>query len=76
MHKILLHCIYTGNTTAVQNTFRARFPHRSPPHQKTILRNLAKYSNEGTTLNLNKFSFMHLSVWQFQQLCYFKFPGA
>ena len=35
-------------------TFRGRFPDRDPPHKTTILRNVRKYSSQGTSLNLNK----------------------
>ena len=51
---IVLHYTQTQNTTAVQNAFRARFPDRDPPHKTTILRNVRKYSSQGTSLNLNK----------------------
>ena len=46
---IVLHHTHTGNTTVVQNAFRARFP-----AQRKIVKNFEKYSNEGTSLNLNK----------------------
>ena len=51
---IVLHCTQTQNTTAVQKAFRARLPDRDPPHKTTILRNVRKYSSQGTSLNLNK----------------------
>ena len=51
---IVLHYTQTQNTTTVQNAFRARFPDRDPPHKTTILRNVRKYSSQGTSLNLNK----------------------
>ena len=60
---IVLHYINTetGNKTTAQNAFRARFRDHNPAHS-----NLAKYSSEGiTSLKLNKFGFMHLSVWEF-----------
>ncbi len=51
---IVLQYNRTQNTTEVQNVFRARFCDRDPPHKATILRNVRKYSSEGTSLNLNK----------------------
>ena len=51
---IVLHYNQTQNTIAVQNAFRARFPDRDPPHKTTILRNVRKFSSQGTSLNLNK----------------------
>ena len=36
------------------NRFRARFPDRIPPVLSTVLRNVRKYLNSGTSLNLNK----------------------
>ena len=42
------------NTTEVQNAFRIRFPDRNPPHKGSILKNVRKYSREGTSHNLNK----------------------
>ena len=44
----------TGSIAAVQNAFRERFPDRNPPVKSTILLNVRKYSNAGTSLNLNK----------------------
>ena len=38
----------------MQNAFRARFPGRNPPVKSTILSNVRKYLNAGTSLNLNK----------------------
>ena len=51
---IVLHYTWTRNTTAVKNAFRTRFPHGDRPHSTTILRNLVKYFNEGTSLNLHE----------------------
>ena len=68
---IVLHYTQTGNTTAVQNAFRAMFPNRNPPPKTTILGNLAKKSNEGTNLNLNKFCFMLLIVRDISTLVLF-----
>ena len=39
-----------SNVTAVQN----RFPDRNPPVRNTILKNVRKYQNTGTSLNRNK----------------------
>ena len=47
---IVLHYTQIQNTTAVQNAFRARFPDRDPPHKTTILKNIRKYSSQGTSL--------------------------
>ena len=38
----------------VKQRFQARFPNRNPPTSRTILLNVRKYSNHGTSLNLNK----------------------
>lgn len=51
---IVLQYSQTQNTTDVQNAFRARFPERPAPHKTTILKNVRKYSREGTSLNCNK----------------------
>ncbi len=51
---IVLNYIQTQSSTAVQNAFQARFPGRDPPAPSTILRNVQKYLNAGTSLNLNK----------------------
>ena len=51
---IVLHYTQTQNTTAEQNTFRARFPDRDPPHKTTILWKVRKYSSQGASLNINK----------------------
>ena len=42
------------NVTTVQNAFRIRFPDRNPPVRNTILKNVRKYQNTGTSLNRNK----------------------
>ena len=42
------------NVTAVQSAFRIRFPDRNPPIRNTILKNVRKYHNTGTSLNRNK----------------------
>ena len=44
----------TQSTTAVRNAFQERFPDRNPPAPSTILENVRKYLNAGTSLNLNK----------------------
>ena len=51
---IVLHYTKTQSIAAVQNAFLERFPDRNPPCKTTILRNFQKYSNAGTSLNLNK----------------------
>ena len=56
---ILLHYILPDFKIQLQNAFRARFRDRNPPHTTTILRNLAKYSNAGTSHNLNKICFIY-----------------
>ena len=38
----------------VINAFRIQFPNRNVPSKSTIYRNVEKYSNEGSSLNLNK----------------------
>ena len=38
----------------VINAFQEQFPNREPPAKSTIYRNVKKYSEEGTSLNLNK----------------------
>lgn len=38
----------------VIDAFRNQFPNRNVPSRSTIYRNVTKYSNEGTSLNLNK----------------------
>ena len=48
------HCenhLQTQSSTAVQNAFQARFPGRNPTAPNTILRNVNKYLNAGTSLN-------------------------
>ena len=52
---IVLSYTRTLSTTEVRNAFQARFPDRNPPtHPSTILENVRKYQNAGTSLNLNK----------------------
>ena len=51
---IVKNYLQTQSSTAVQNVFQARFPGRNPPAPSTILRNVNKYLNAGTSLNLNK----------------------
>ena len=51
---VVLHYTKTQSIAAVQNAFLERFPDRNPPCKTTILRNFQKYSNAGTSLNLNK----------------------
>jgi transposase len=43
-----------GSYVAVQNAFQQRFPDTLSPAKTTIWRNVNKYKNEGTSLNLNK----------------------
>lgn len=44
----------TKSYLEVQESFRQRFPDRNPPSKSTIQRNVAKYTREGTSQNLNK----------------------
>ena len=44
----------TFSTTEVRNAFQAIFSNRNPPAPSTILENVRKYQNAGTSLNLNK----------------------
>ena len=38
----------------MENAFKIRFPDRNPPARNTILKNVRKYQNTGTSLNRNK----------------------
>ena len=51
---IVLNYTRTQSLDAVQNLFRERFPDRNPPAKTTILSNVRKYTNAGSSLNLNK----------------------
>ena len=51
---IVKNYLQTQSSTAVQKAFQARFSGRNPPAPSTILRNVNKYLNAGTSLNLNK----------------------
>ena len=51
---IVINYTRTQSTTEVRNAFQQRFPDRNPPSPSTILSNVRKYSNAGTSLNLNK----------------------
>ena len=42
------------NVREVQDAFRLRFPDRNPPLRNTIVDNVRKYQNKGTSLNRNK----------------------
>ena len=42
------------NVREVQDAFRLRFPDRNPPLRNTIVDNVRKYQNTGTSLNRNK----------------------
>ncbi|CAH1788902.1 unnamed protein product [Owenia fusiformis] len=44
----------TQSLRVVQESFRERYPDRPPPARSTILRNVRKYQEAGTSLNLNK----------------------
>ena len=37
----------------VQRLFRIRFPELLPPHKTNIMRNVEKYLDNGTSLNMN-----------------------
>ena len=47
---IVINYTLTQNTTAVRNAFQERFPERNPPALSTILENVRKYLNAGTSL--------------------------
>ena len=51
---IVLSYTRTLSTTEVRNAFQARFLDRNPPAPSTILENVRKYQNAGTSLSLNK----------------------
>ena len=51
---IVLNYTRTQSLGAVQNLFRERFPDRNPSAKTTILSNVRKYTNAGSSLNLNK----------------------
>lgn len=51
---VVTNFIRTQSVREVQNAFRIRFPNRNPPLRNTILDNVAKYQNTGTSLNRNK----------------------
>ena len=51
---VVLNYTRTQSTTQVRNAFRERFPNRNPPAASTILENVRKHENSGTSLNLNK----------------------
>ena len=44
----------TRSLQDVANAFAERFPNRAPPAKSTIWKNIRKYLNEGTSLNLNQ----------------------
>lgn len=46
----------TGSIYAVQDEFRVRFPEREPPVSTTILYNVRKYRQHGTSLNRNQYN--------------------
>ena len=52
---IVINYTHTQSTTEVRNAFQQRFPDRNPPAPSTILRNVRKYLNSGTSLNLREF---------------------
>ena len=49
---IVKNYLQTQSSTTVQNACQARFPGRNSPAPSTILRNVHKYLNAGTSLNL------------------------
>ena len=59
---IVKNYLQTQSSTAVQNAFQARFLGRNPPAPSTILRNVNKYLNAGTSLNLNKGNYGRRSI--------------
>lgn len=44
----------TKSYAAVKEAFPQRFPNRNAPSNKTIYKNVLKYQESGTSLNLNK----------------------
>jgi hypothetical protein len=46
---IVLHYNTTHSLVSVQNAFRERFPDRNPSAHTTILKNVRKYNNHGTS---------------------------
>ena len=51
---VVTNFIRMQNVREVQDAFRLRFPDRNPPLRNTILDNVRKYQNTGTSLNRNK----------------------
>ena len=56
MLRVLVVTTYFGTHSYVEVkcSFRLRFPEREAPDNKTIWRNVKKYSHHGTSLNINK----------------------
>ena len=44
----------TNNLQETLRLFQERFPDARQPHGSTVMRNVAKYNNHGTSLNRNK----------------------
>ena len=51
---VVTNFIRMQNVREVQDAFRLRFPNRNPPLRNTIVNNVRKYQNTGTSLNRNK----------------------
>ena len=51
---IVVNFVRTQSAPAVVDLFQQRFPDRNPPAPSTIMRNVWKYSNHGTSLNRNR----------------------
>ena len=51
---VVTNFIRMQNVREVQDAFRLRFPDRNPPLRNTIVDNVRKYQNTGTSLNRNK----------------------
>ena len=51
---VVTNFIRMKNVREVQDAFRLRFPDRNPPLRNTIVDNVRKYQNTGTSLNRNK----------------------
>ena len=49
----------TKSYNAVREAFTRQFPQRNAPTKKTIYKNVKKYQEKGTSLNLNKERYSH-----------------
>ena len=58
----------TRSYVEVKHSLMVGFPEREPPDNKTIWRNVEKYSHHGTNLNMNK-------LWLYKFCCVAKLKG-